>query len=266
MASSRLDPDRDEHSRYLIWAARSFADLLDSPLPTGYDAADTINSMLRNLSDKHFEGAYALLARAVSRNKTVVCSWLSKAAAPRWLALCELSYAFNIPLRALLLGDTSGVASSSVRPLPPAVAQRRPHPRKRPEVRDSDQMRLFLQEVENGTQPTVMTMVAVAARLNIDHRDLRRRLPAECERLSAILKERRKIGAQWRRAARARELEDAITKVGQDLAREEARVTRRDVNLRLACLGFGVRHKESKSVRDRVERARDEAALNMSGT
>jgi hypothetical protein len=44
MASSRLDPERDEHSRYLLWVACSFADLLDSPLPADCDATESINS------------------------------------------------------------------------------------------------------------------------------------------------------------------------------------------------------------------------------
>lgn len=266
MTSSRLDAVRDDHSRYLIWVAQSFADLLDSPLPWDHDAAEPIKSMIRKISDFHFGGAYAHLARSVSRNKSLVCSWLSGAAAPGWLALCELSYGFQIPLRSLLLGDASAVALSTVRPLPFAVTQLRSHPRKRPEIRDNDQLRLFLKEVEDGRHLGILTMVALAARLNIDGSDLRRRVPKECRRLSAILRERRTTSVEWRLAARAREFEDAIRRVGQDLAREDAAVTRRNVDLRLACLGFGVRHAESKSVRERVAKAKSAATFHASGT
>ena len=264
LRSSQLDP-ADDYSSYLLWVARSFADLLDSPLPADHDVTAPIQSMIRLLSDRHFDGAYARLSAAICRNKSVVGTWLAGNSAPGWLTMCTVSFVFHVPLRDLLLGDTTAVEFSVLRPLPLAVSERWSSPRKRPEQRNLDQFRNFMSQIESGQHLTVLTMVGVAKRLNIDSSDLRRRLPDECARLSAVLKERRRTAGEWKRSARERSLNEAIQQVGEDLAKSDASGTRRGIELGLANLGFHIRYRESIRVCARVRLARLAADLRKSG-
>lgn len=261
---SRLDP-ADDYSSYLLWVARSFADLLDSPLPADHDVTVPIQTLIRMLSDRHFNGAYAHLAAAIGRNKSVVGTWLAGSSAPGWLAICTVSFVFHLPLRDLLLGDSTAVEFSVLRPLPLGVREGWSSPRKRPERRDLDQFRTFMSQVESGQHLLILTMVAVAKRLNIDSSDLRRRLPDECAQLSAVLKERRRTAGEWKRSARERSLNDAVQQVGEDLARSNASGTRRGIELRLANLGFHIRYQESIHICARVRVARLAADLQKSG-
>lgn len=261
---SRLDP-ADDYSSYLLWVARSFADLLDSPLPADHDVTVPIQTLIRMLSNRHFNGAYAHLAAAIGRNKSVVGTWLAGSSAPGWLAICTVSFVFHLPLRDLLLGDSTAVEFSVLRPLPLGVREGWSSPRKRPERRDLDQFRTFMSQVESGQHLLILTMVAVAKRLNIDSSDLRRRLPDECAQLSAVLKERRRTAGEWKRSARERSLNDAVQQVGEDLARSNASSTRRGIELRLANLGFHIRYQESIHICARVRVARLAADLQKSG-
>lgn len=266
VTSDKLDGALDNHSSYILWVARSFADLLDTPLPVGYAVQEPFLRMIREISAFHFDGAYSHLAVAVCRNKSVVATWLAGRASPGWLAVCEISYVFHIPLRDLLSGESSAVPVSSLRPLPLDVRQRYGRQRKLPERRDSEAMRVFLSEVEDGRHPQLQTMSAIAQRLSIDSSDLRRRLPDDIRRLSAVLAERRVAARHRRETARTRDLDEAILQVGNDLAKDGGSLTRRNVELKLAKLGFLVRRPESKEVRRRVSLARNRALQQMSGT
>ena len=266
VSPEKLDGSGDNHSSYMLWLARSFADLLDTPLPVGHHIREPFLRMIREISAFHFDGSYSHLAGAVSRNKSVVATWLAGRASPSWLAVCEISYVFHIPLRDVLAGESSAVPFSSLRPLPLSARQRYASQRKHPKKRDNEAMRVFLSEVEVGKHPSLHTMIAVAQRLSIDPSGLRRRLPDEVKRLSSTLAARRVVARHRKKAAHARDFNEAILQVGNDLAQAGGPLTRRNVELRLAQLGFPVRRPESKDVRKRVSLAMESALQRMSGT
>jgi hypothetical protein len=262
----RLDGDRDDYARFLLWTSRAIADLLDEPLPKAHDANGPFLSMLRRISDYHFSGAYAHLAAAISRNKSVVGTWFAGRAKPGWRVACEISYCFQIPLRDLLAGDETAVAFSVRRPLPLSAQERNLSVRRRPIARDREYLKAFLAEVEQGLHPILSTMTAVGRRLAIDPSQLRKILPAECASLCKALTDRRAESSKRARRARLTELEVAIRQVGEDLAANDGPLTRRNVELRLRHLGFNVRRPDSKNIRERVADAKCQALQQMSGS
>lgn len=255
----------DDHARYLLWVSRSMASLLNDPLPPGHDASEPFLSMLHAVCDYHFERVLSRLAQAISRNKSVVSTWLAGKAQPGWRTLCDVSFALHIPLRDLLLGEEVAVKFASPRPLPLFAVNRPSAMRRKPKTHDRRQMAIFLDEVGRGQHPTMRTMKAVADRLSIDPSHLWKMLPTEATTLSGALKLRRKEAAVRAKARRDLELEQAIRQVGQEIAAANRAPTKRLVVLRLRQLGLGVRHAECKSILRKAVVATEEARQARSG-
>lgn len=110
--SISLDRRSDEYSKYLLWVAQSFGDLLDTPLPTNFDVWPGFRRVINALATKHFDGVYARLASALERNRSVVGTWLAGRASPSWRALSEISFVFQLPLLELLQGQIDCVEFS----------------------------------------------------------------------------------------------------------------------------------------------------------
>ena len=93
-----LDADTDGHSRYLLWVAKSFSDLLDSPMPANMDVGPNFRKVVLALAERHFDGVAGRLGAALSRQKSVVSYWLSGKASPSWPSVCEFSFVFQVPI------------------------------------------------------------------------------------------------------------------------------------------------------------------------
>lgn len=250
-----LDAGRDEYSKFLLWKAKSFADLLSSPLPSGVDVAKGATEVIRHLSEWHFEGTYSRFAKAIERNRSVIGTWLTGRAAPSWDALVEISYVFQVPLLELLVGDTDGVKLSSLRRLPIGAARRLSCPRKRPVRRQPNTYKAVLARIESGDIPNLVTMKAVAAWLGMHERELSRILPEDYARVSRILAARR--GEQRANAllARRRLLEEEVPAAVAKLARQGLRPTRRALDHELRLRGIAVRRGEAPLIRTVAQKA-----------
>jgi hypothetical protein len=260
-----LNAANDDLSRYLIWTAKSFADLLDSPVSPWPGSENRFQEMIRNLSDFHFDGAYSRFATAISRNRSVVGTWLANNSKPGWRALCEISFSFHIPLRDLLSGCAEAVGVSVWRPLPLTIRQRYQKPKRTPRKRDTVSMLHFINEVADGKHPSVLSVRDLALRLDIDASDLRKRARQEVLAVSQILADRRRSIRTRMTASRDRDLTEAISTVGIELAQSNLPATRRRVESKLTSMGFRVSRVESKSVRLRVLEAKALATVHMSG-
>jgi transcriptional regulator with XRE-family HTH domain/Zn finger protein HypA/HybF involved in hydrogenase expression len=197
-----LDENRDEYSRYLLWTAKSFSDLFDSPLPSGADLQPGIIKLLTHLSERYFNKVHARLAEAIERNKSVLGTWLAGDASPSWQALCEISFTFHIPLPDLLCGHTDKINAPTFRRLPLMINPRLTQPRRSPTRRNLDEVRCFLVKVEEGGLPHLNTMTAVATQFGVDAKELSRLLPEDAARLSMVLKARRAAMREKLRAQR----------------------------------------------------------------
>jgi|WetSurSiteA1Bulk_404760.scaffolds.fasta_scaffold13406_2 hypothetical protein len=264
--SIAIDRNRDLQSHYLLWVAKSFADLLDSPLPAGTDIGSGFRKILVALTEKHFGGVVAQLASAIERNRSVVGTWLAGRASPSWRALLELSFAFQVPLPEILLGQTDAVAFSRVQQLPLAVLTRVTSPRKLPERRNVDDVQAFLARIERNELPSVLTMMEVGKRLGIHPRELSRIVQADAARLSRTLASRRVTIRERKHLSREQAIREAVPKAVSNLLVQGVRVTRRAVDQQLALAGLPVRRQEAPLVRELVRAATgDKTAEVVSG-
>jgi hypothetical protein len=111
----------------------------------------------------------------------------------------------------------------------------------------------------------LLTVRDVALRLEIDASDLRKRCRDEVLNLSKILKNRRDLMRARKAESRERDLGEAISVVGADLALNNGPLTRRHVESKLMQLGIHVARADSKAVRQRVADAKISASRTMSG-
>lgn len=264
--SSVLDEDRDEHTKFLFWAAKSFADILESPLPSKLDVGQGVNTVLYALSGKYFDGNYAPLAKAIERNKSVLCTWLKGNGSPSWRALIEISFVFQVPLAELLQGQLDGIAISTIRRLPLAAVARLTKPRKLPERRDVEKIKAFLLSVEVGLEPNVTSMKGVADRININARYLRRIVPTESSRLSEVLAGRRKLLLIRKQEGREKLLRDEVPKIVSKMVTTGLLPTRRALWQALGEIGISARRDEAPLIKEIVQNTFSKIrALKISG-
>lgn len=247
-SATPLESSSDSHSNYLLWVSRSFAHLLELPLEEDIDVASGIRSILTKLAEYHFAGIVAHLAAEIRRNRSVVTTWLKGNASPSWQALCEISFAFQIPLRDLLRGDTDCVTFSSIRTLPLAILKRLTHPRKLPQKRDVPEIRKFLDRVARGELKNVLTIREIEVRLRINRKWLAKHLPEETCGLSATLEERRKQHLDQKRSTRRHALQEGVRAAVARLRSQGKSVSRRSVDRELALHGILIGRRESPEV------------------
>ncbi len=245
----------DDQTKHLRWIARSFSDLLEGPPLKSEDLLPLIQSAIRKLGDLHHGGATTYLAREIRRNKSVVSTWLGGGSRPAWDALCDVSYVYQQPLRALLEGMVSEITVSEPLPLPSSALPRQGQRRKRPVVRDPVMIVTLLEQVAAGLHPGVTAVQQVADRLNMNVRELYRLAPDAAK--AAVVAIAKRSSAQRVQAAayRLTEREAAIVRVGQALASRKSKVTRRIVHEEMARNGIAVRWTESREVLSSVRRA-----------
>lgn len=165
-----------------------------------------------------------------------------------WRAACDISYAFGIPLRALLIGDEDAIQFSRVRPLPLAAEARRQKWRKPRIILSDDHLRFFVNQVRLGNHPSLLTLDAVAASLGIVAKTLCKRLPEESSALSIELTARRRSQQARRRDSVLFEASEAALQVASDLAKDGGNLTRREIDRRLAQYGVRLRWRDSSKI------------------
>lgn len=207
------------------------------------------------------KGLYARLASALERNRSVVATWLAGRASPSWQALCEISFAFQLPLLELLQGQIDCVEFSKVQRLPLASLDRLTHPRKLPERRDVAQIHKLLARVERGELPNVLTLADIGARLGIHPRDLSRLAKDDVARLSPILAKRRATLSEQKKKSRERSMREEVPKIVARMLEQGQRATRRAVDRELGSTGLAVRRQEAAFVRDLVHHAINQAKV-----
>lgn len=249
---SPIDESRDGHSQYLLWTARSFSDLLESPV--AISATGGPRRVISSLSAFHFDGVNAWFAKAIDRNKSVVATWLTENGNPNWRALCDISYVFHLPLQDLISGDTDGVLVSSIRPLPLSIASR--PAKKRPQSLDIEQVRAFFEQVKKGQHPGIFTMADVARRLNTFPRELRRVASEESMILSKALLARRLARSEQRASDRRASLMELLRKTLRRMAEEGVAPTRRAVEAALQLTGQRIQRSEVPLIKAILDEAR----------
>lgn len=165
----RVTEISDDHSRYMLWVAQSFSDLFDIRA-TALESGP--RKMLVALADYHFEGNCAKLARSIHRAKSTVSTWTTGAGAMGWQTLCDVSYAFHVPLKDMLEGNLEAVQTSVIRPLPFVASNRKI--RRQAEKPQVAMIQEYLQRLLEGGDPKILSMAAVGRILKVEPREIRR--------------------------------------------------------------------------------------------
>ena len=239
--------DQERHSR---WVTRSLADLLEAPPPSGVDLLPNIQISIRRLAELHHGGKIAHLARQIRRNKSVIATWLSSRSRPSWDALCDISYAYQLPLDQMFQGVVAEIKLSEPIVLPHVVRPRQGHHRKRPVARDPIVVAAFLASVAKGDYPSIKSVRSAAARLDMNVREIYRIAPDAAREVTAATQARKANERAAKVERRSRDLENAVQIISANFAATHAKVTHRLVlvDAELAKLGYQVRWAENKLV------------------
>lgn len=244
-SSRPFPPELDEGARYKWWVARAVADLLACDPPSHCDFHSNIATVISALVKRHFEGGISAAGKFLLRPKSLVSEWRHGSVSPRWDAICQISYAFQVPVRAILLKDLDSVEFSTLQQLPAAIRHERPLRRRRVDI-DWEHARRMFAEVEAGHHPTIMRVKHLAERLSVDRTTVARKFPDETKRLEAILSERRLAATAQKVIVRRLSIENAIASASPNLLLEGIGITRRSLALCLADRGISLRHTEAK--------------------
>ncbi|WP_231495425.1 hypothetical protein [Hylemonella gracilis] len=238
-----LDEDRDGLSKYLIWVARSFADLLANPVAATTDAGSGFRTTLQKIRDFHFQGVSAHLALSLDRNKSVIATWLSRGSAPSWQAMSTVSYAFHVPLQEMLTGSKDCIPVSFHRPLPLLVTSSH-RPRRRPQRTDIPSLLKLFARVHAGELPHIQTLTALSPILNISVREMRRIAKNETQAVAEVLSLRRKRAQEKKDLVRKNALTFEAFRIVQSFYELGRHPSRRAIEKELRLLGYSMRRKE----------------------
>jgi hypothetical protein len=170
-------------SDYSLWMARSILTIMERNETQGVMLSYPYSRTISKLIDQHFEGSAVEFGKWLGRPKSVIYGWRQRDVFPSWEAWHQLSYCFSIPLRELITGDIDAPTLSPPRTLPqPRVSARR-----KPKRRRWEKIGRFLRSVLQEKEPGFDSLTAVARRLQVSSRCLRRQFPKECAALSKRL-------------------------------------------------------------------------------
>lgn len=264
VSSNEIDPLDDQHSHFLIWCARGYAGLLETPIPDGASVRESVGKMIEAIAVRHYAGCYAHLATAIKRNRSVVSGWLSGSTLPSWKSICELSFAFQIPMEDFVTGQIDSVEFSTFQNLPLCVLKRITAPRKRAQKHDLAAFRAFFGRVVNGDFPSITCMRDVSKHLLTSNRELLRILPEESRSLAITLMERRNQIRDRERASRLREIEAATRNAVEHLIQHQNSITKRAVAKELALVGISSNRSTESYIRSFVRQALENRRANHS--
>lgn len=244
-----------EEDQYDDWCSTALAELIGCTSSLAANASNTFVENIRVLIADCHAGVKAHFARQIGRNKSVVASWLGAKAKPRWDVLCAISYAYHLPLQALLAGQVSnGAVQGRIRALPCSVVDRHIDNRRKPTARNLERMVSFMSSIQAGEHPEITSMNAVATHLGTNERELYRLASEAARKTSSALAVQAAHRRVVRAAQRLRDRDEAVRRLSIEFARSGQNVSRRAVESELAVRGYVVPWQESKEVLALVRR------------
>lgn len=223
------DP-RDQYvagTGYSLWMARSIMTLLERHEALSIVRDCPYSRTINKLIDQHFEGSAVAFGKWLGRPKSVIYGWRHGKFFPSWEAWYQLSYCFVIPLRKLIVGDIDTLTLPPPRTLP----QPRVNTHRKPKRRRWERIGKFLRGVLLEKTPRFDTLTAVARRLGVNRRLLRRQFPKECASLSKRLAARRRRTHALAREKNRLSLMTAICEAIDLLRRHGRDPTRRNIEM-----------------------------------
>jgi hypothetical protein len=239
-------------SDYEIWTAKQFADLLAGDVAAERAAPCAFAQSVELLVELHCKSSYAAFAKAIGRNKSVVATWKSLKALPKWTAVCDISYAFSTSAASLVTFDKQTLAKSGA-PRSLAGSPRVLTPPKRKKTAtdgDFDVIRQLLGRVLEGHHPAMRHVVELEQLVRCDRKTQRVRFPAETHAIQQLLDGRRTYVKHRTALEREQRHQVAAYKLAREFRESGDRLTRREIDRRLAAdLGYSPSFEELRELR-----------------
>lgn len=236
----------DENLQYQWWVARCVSELFDFEHGSEPNYHDNIASILEALLELHFDGNGTHAGKHLGRSKSQLSQWRNGVVTPKWDAICQISYAFQVPIRAIFHADKDAIQFSCLTNLPSATKFSKSRPKVRKE-HDWASITSFMDDVRRGKHPSIQRIKHIAERFGIDYTVLGKKLPDETRILRELLAQRRKVATEHKRAAREIMLQRALHIATKAMTDSRIKITRRNLTETLFLQGISLRRTEFRS-------------------
>jgi len=189
-------------TRYEYWTATSIEAMLDRPNESWDRSASSLALMLNALCSRHHADNVTDMGRHLNRGKGSVWGWLHGNIRPNNETLQTISFAYQIPMDDLLLGNVQPLESAKLVVIPHHRSRRRNYVRALVRYDDADVLKLLRQIARSPHDTKVRTMRDIGRAVGRSPRDLRRMFPEDMALAKSALADLRAVCADRRRADR----------------------------------------------------------------
>lgn len=246
------DPAVGHETRYEYWAATSIEAMLDRPNESWDRSASSLALMLNALCNRHHADDMTDMGRHLNRGKGSVWGWLHGNIRPNNEALQMISFAYQIPMHDLLLGNFQALESAKLVVIPRHRSRRRSYVRALVRYDDADVLTLLRQTARSPQDTKVRTMRDLGKAVGRSPRDLLRRFPDEMALAKGALAALRAVHVDRRRADRQANLLDEIA-LALDALPPEINPSRRRMVKLMASRGVTLTYQEEARLPDLIQ-------------
>lgn len=236
--------DHDEQVRYRWWVANCVADILEHGIEADSTPFDNLSAGI-NAAIKHlFDGNGTSAAAHLGRSKSLVSQWRNGVVTPSWEALCEISYAFQTSIQALLSGDSDAIAFSNLAKLPSQIALDRPQPIARNRTIDYPRIERLMSEIIVGKHPSVKRFRQIGEQFQIHRTTPKKLFPELAAQVEEVLTTRREEIRAHREKRRLAALCEEVKAVTVEFVSRNQSIRRRPLVDELTRRGWKLGHKD----------------------
>lgn len=238
--------EHDDLVQYHWWIASCVNEMLERRLSLDIDPLINIAAVIRALINLHFSDNVTRASLHLGRAKSLVSEWRNSVVTPRWDALCNISYGFQVSIHALLTGDMDAIAFSSLARLPSSIVYDRPKSAAKNRSIDYEGMQRFMLEIIAGKHPTVTKFRQICERYQVERWSPKKRFPEISAKVAVELERRRKAKATQLENGRVIGLRQEVVSVARDFAAQQKPIRRRSLVNELTLRGCIVRRGDYK--------------------
>jgi len=251
--------DHDEQVRYRWWIAQCVVEMLEKGVTAKTPLFENLAIGINTAINYHFEGNGTSAAMHIGRSKSLVSQWRNGVVAPSWEALCEISYAFQISIHALLNGDSDAIAFSTLAKLPSQIVLDRPRPISRKRDIDYPAIEKLMLDITIGKHPAITKFRQIGEQFQIHRTTPKKRFPELAAQVEKTLSKRRQEMRTHRERRRLLALCEEIKVVTLEFVNRNQQIRRRPLVDELKRRGFKLGHEDYVSI---LALAKQTAALN----
>lgn len=236
--------EHDDMVNYRWWIARCVAEMVERGLPNDADPFGNFSGLFSRAVDIHFAGNGTLAGKYLGRSKSLISEWRNGVVTPQWKSLCDVSYAFQVPIQALLNNDQDAIAFSSLARLPSQILHDRPQTAVRNRAADTTAIERFMRQILAGKHPTITRFRQIGERFLVNRTTPQKHFPELAAEVKAVLAERLRAKTAQSEKSRLMLLHEEVQSVALDFYNRQQAIRRRSLVDELTCRGCKVRRRD----------------------